>query len=239
MLTILILGREIVMPVISLVNSKGGVGKSTTALILAQVYSKHGYKTALIDADPNQPLMMWEARDPKKVPSNLTIIGGINEQNCVDVIDDASEKFQFVIVDVEGSANMTASITIGRSDFVLIPTRGSQLDADQSSRVIQLINQQSKAYKRDIPYSILFTCTSVLQGRDFKHIRSSMDEGNIPVLDCEMVERAAFRAVMQFGGTIYDLSPKEVSNPKAAITNAEAVAQKVAQLIQQNEEVDA
>lgn len=225
------------MPVVSLVNSKGGVGKSTTALILAQVYAKYGYKTALIDADPNQPLMMWQARDPDKVPSNLTVIGGINEQNCVDVIDEATENFQFVIVDVEGSANMTASITIGRSDFVLIPTRGSQLDADQASRVIQLIKQQSKAYKRDISYGILFTCTSVLQGRDFKHIRASLNSADIPVLECEMVERAAFRAIMQFGGTIYDLSSNEVSKPEAAVKNAEAVAEVLAKALKEQEVV--
>jgi hypothetical protein len=33
--------------------------------------------------------------------------------------------------------------------------------------------------------------------------------------------------MMQFGGTIYDLSPKETSNPVAAIENAEAFARAV------------
>ena len=44
------------MPVIVLCSTKGGVGKSTTALVLAQVYAQAGSEVTLIDADPNQPL---------------------------------------------------------------------------------------------------------------------------------------------------------------------------------------
>jgi chromosome partitioning protein len=52
-----------------------------------------------------------------------------------------------------------------------------------------------------------------------------------------MVERAAFRAIMQFGGTIYDLSANEVSKPDAAIKNAEAVAEILAKAILNKQEV--
>ena len=51
-----------------------------------------------------------------------------------------------------------------------------------------------------------------------------LQDAGIPILPAEMVERAAFRAIMQIGGTIYDLGPGDVANPEAAIENAEAVA---------------
>ncbi|WP_306666057.1 ParA family protein, partial [Escherichia fergusonii] len=48
-----------VMPVISFVSSKGGVGKTTSAVVLAGEFAAAGRKVCLIDADPNRPLEAW------------------------------------------------------------------------------------------------------------------------------------------------------------------------------------
>lgn len=211
------------MPVIAFANSKGGVGKSTTALVVAQVLAQEAPVT-LLDADPNQPLAAWQGRDPEHVPANLRVIRDVNEDNIIDQIDTNAARDPFVLVDLEGTANMAVSYAIGRADLVVIPMRGSQLDADQAARVIQLIDRQKKAFKRAIPYAVLFTCTNVLRGRDFKFIQQQLQDAGIPVLPAEMVERAAFRSIMQLGGTIYDLRKADVTNPEAAVENAEAVA---------------
>ncbi len=212
------------MPVIAFANSKGGVGKSTTALVLAQVYAQAGMHVSLIDADPNQPIGRWLGKDPARAPEKLHVYPGVTEDTIVDAIDEAAGRDPFVLVDLEGSANLALSYAIGRSDVVVIPMRGSQLDADQALRVMQLVQRESRAYRRDIPYVVVYTCTSpALRGRDFRHIDRQLAEKGVPVLPVELVERAAFRAIIQLGGTIYDLTPAEVSNPQAAIRNAEAL----------------
>ncbi len=222
------------MPVIAFANSKGGVGKSTTALALAQVFAKGGASVTLIDADPNQPLARWAAKDPGNVPQNLKILPDITEETIIEAIDQAATRDPFVLVDLEGSANVAVSYAIGRADLALIPMRGSQLDADQAARVIKLIEREARAYRRKIPFAVVFTCTSpVLRSRDFKHIERQFIQSNIPVLPVEMVERAAFRAMIQLGGTLYDLTQAEVNNPQAAITNAEALAKSVVTFIKQ------
>lgn len=45
-------GRAFMSEVISLINEKGGVGKSTSAITIAQILSISGYKVLLIDLDP-------------------------------------------------------------------------------------------------------------------------------------------------------------------------------------------
>ena len=211
------------MPVITLASSKGGVGKSTTALILAQVVARHGSAATILDADPNQPIAKWAKRDPGRVPLNLTVMPAINEDNILDAIDTAAERDPFVFIDPEGSRNVALSYAIGRADFVLVPMRGSQLDADEAVAIVKLIKREERAVRRPIPYAILFTCTSTIRGRDVAHIETQLRQNGIPMLPVGMTERAAFRAIFQLGGTLYDLTRADANKPEAAIENAEAV----------------
>lgn len=227
------------MPVIVTCSTKGGVGKSTTALILAQVYAQAGAGVTMLDADPNQPIAKWALRTGDQKPSCLKVIPDVNELNILDLIDNASATDPYIIVDLEGSANMTASYAISRADLVLIPMRGKQLDADEAAKVVSMIERNGRAWRREIPYRIMFSMISALRSKELRHIEASFKENNIPMLDTAVAERAAFSAIFQLGGTIYDLSKEDVSKPDAAIENAEAVAKSVFDIIQQTQQAAA
>lgn len=227
------------MPTIVFANSKGGAGKTTSALAIAQVLAYSGASVALLDADPNQPIKAWAERQPSRVPHGLSVIGGVTETTILDAIDDACRTHAFVLVDLEGTANLAMSYAIGRSDLVIIPMRGSQLDADQTVRVISLIRREEQAYRRPIPHTVLFTATSpAIRSRDLASLRAELASHGVHCLDAEMTERAAFRAMMQYGGTLYDLTAAEAHNPDAAIENATAVADAVINRINQKKEPD-
>ena len=207
------------------------MGKSTSALVLAQVLAHHNSSVTLIDADPNQPLKKWARRDPDRVPFNLHIVPDVNEDTILSVIDEATTKDAFVVIDLEGSKNITVSYAIGRSDLVLIPIQGSQLDADQGAAVIKLIEREKQAFNREIEYAVLFTRSSVIQARDVTHVRQQLADNGITVLNTELVERSAFRTIFQLGGSIYDLTNKETSKPERAVENAEALANSVVEML--------
>lgn len=220
------------MPVIVFANSKGGVGKTTSAALLAQVLTHYGASVSLIDADPNKPLSSWWRRGPEWVPPQLRLIPEVSENTIIPVLDEEEGKSAFVLVDLEGSANLASTFAVSRADLVLIPMQGSQLDADQSKRVIDLIHREETVFRRKIPYAAYFTRTSAaIRPKDLRHIQASLKEAGVPVLPVELTERAAYRAIMQLGGTVYDLMPSEVSNPDAAIENAEAFASEVTRLL--------
>ena len=146
------------MPTISLASSKGGAGKSTSAVLLATELAQRGAAVTIIDADPNQPVLRW-SRKPGK-PKNLTVIGDVSEETLIDAIDDAARKTAFVIVDLEGTASVMVAHAMTRSDLVIIPTKGSELDGIEAAKVIQFINRQERAYHRKIPFAVLFTQTN-------------------------------------------------------------------------------
>ena len=51
-----------VMAVISVCSTKGGVGKTTLVICLADAYARQGGSVAIIDADPNGHVASWRER---------------------------------------------------------------------------------------------------------------------------------------------------------------------------------
>jgi len=206
------------MTVIVLASSKGGVGKSTTALCLAQVLAREGVGVSLLDADPNAPILSWY-KQSEQVDKSLSVIGPLNENNIYEAIEEAKHTSQVVIVDLEGSANLAVSYAITEADLVLIPLQGSQLDADEAAKIIRMISRAGRQLKKQIPYMAFFTRCSFIKSRTNKHISASLLEADIPVAQTEIVERDAFKAVFSYGGFLHDLDNAEVSHPEKAVNN--------------------
>lgn len=213
------------MQVIVFASSKGGVGKTTSALTLASVLTRHGAPTTLIDADPNAPLALWAQRFPDVVPAGLTVRKAFRT-DVAEIIDGASDPF--VIVDLEGSRNEEVSVAIGRADLVLIPMKGNQLDADEAVNVIKVIRKQETIFRRKIPFRVFLSQTSpVIMDRGMRDICDQMRDNSIPMMKTAMVERAAFKVPFRLGGTLYDLSERETNHPEVAIRNSESFAEEV------------
>jgi chromosome partitioning protein len=207
------------MPTISFASSKGGAGKSTSAVLLATELAQRGTTVTIIDADPNQPVLRWSRKAGK--PESLSVIGGVREETLIDEIDAAARKTAFVIVDLEGTASVMVAHAMTRSDLVIIPTKGSELDGIEAAKVIQFIGRQERAYNRKIPFAVLFTQTNpAVRPRTLKSLEADMLTQGIPVLGAALHERDAYRAIFSFGGTLSSLKPDLVRNIPAAIGNA-------------------
>ena len=194
------------MPTIVFASPKGGVGKSTAAVILATELAGFGAGVSMIDADPNRPLSQWAKRPGR--PSNLTVHSDVSEETIIDIIEAATIKTPFVIVDLEGTASMMVGYAMSRADLVIIPVQGSHLDATEAAKAIKLVRAQERVFKRTIPYAILFTRTSVaIRTRTFQSIEDEFANNQIPMFRTHLHERDAYRALFAFGGAPGSPSP--------------------------------
>jgi chromosome partitioning protein len=218
------------MPTIVFASPKGGVGKSTAAVLLANELASHGGSVTMIDADPNRPLTHWASRPGK--PERLNVIAATAEDSIIDTIENAARQTAFVIVDLEGTASMMAGYAMSRADLVIIPAQGSHLDATEAVKAIKLVEEQEKAFRKRIPFAILFTRTSAaIRPRTLQNIEAQFLQKKIPMFGSQIHEREAYRAMFAFGGTLAGLDPAQVSNLPAARTNARAFAAEVLEIL--------
>ncbi len=212
------------MPVIAFANSKGGSGKTTSALLLACELANTKAVT-LIDADPRHPISKTWAALPGK-PEPLTVVENDSEKTILDEIETAAARDPFVIIDLEGTASRLTSYAISQCDLVIIPMKEQQQDAEAALDVIREIHRDMKAMRRDIPYAVLFTQSKVIaKSRTSRHIAKQFRENpNINTFDTEIFERDAFAALFTNGGTVRRLDNKTVNNLDRAIDNVQAFA---------------
>lgn len=218
------------MPTIVFASSKGGCGKTVSAVLLASELAHSGTTVTLIDADPNQPIVRWAAKPG--VPAGMTVISSVSETTLLDDIDAARRSAAFVVVDLEGTANLMVAQAMSRADLVIIPLQGAELDAVESIKVIEFLKRQERAYGRVIRYSLLFTKTSpAVRSRTLKSIEREFYDGGIPMFGTPLHERDAFRAVFNFGATLYELDQKLVGGIQQAIENVQQFASEVVEML--------
>jgi chromosome partitioning protein len=205
------------MPTIAFVSSKGGAGKTTSAFLLATALARFQGVT-VIDADPNHPIQSWASGG--NAPENLTVVSDVDEDTIIERIEDAAANTPFVIVDLEGTAAKIVVYAISQADLVIIPTQGSQLDANEAGRAVRLVMQSQKMTKNETPYAVLLTRTSpTIRTRTQTHIQKGLIAAGVPVFNTQLNERDAFRAVFSFQQTLDGLSPSDVSNLDQAKIN--------------------
>lgn len=225
------------MPIIAFVSPKGGAGKTTSALVLADQIARAADVT-VIDADPNKPIFKWSQGGAK--PERMSVVSEVDENDIIDKIEEAASRTPFVIVDLEGTAAKIVVLAISQADLVIVPTQGSQLDAEEAKKAFQVIRQQEKMVQRQVPgyrlpYSVLLTRTnSAIRTRTLTHIERGIVGAGIPVFKTEMNEREAFRAMFSFRQTLDGLSDTDVANLGKARANAENFAREVISTLRTN-----
>ena len=221
------------MHTIAFANPKGGTGKSTSALILAEQLASSGLKTAIIDNDPSQNLLHWykERRDAG-LPEIFKVFEKRTPENYDELVDKLDANFDMLVVDMEGVKDLMASVVTMSADLVVIPLQLSPMDARNAASQVSIVRMASKHTKRAIPYTFLFTRTNaIIKTKLQKSIQAEMH--NLPVMSVSLVERAAYKHMHEDGQLLSEL--REVSGLEQAKANAIAFAQEIIDILKRGD----
>ena len=192
------------MPVIVMASAKGGVGKTTCAIILAAGFARQGGKVTLFDCDPNQSLTRWASRN---LPDNVTHGGHPGANEIVTAIRDADGDGRIVVVDLEGIASRTVSRAIAMADLVLVPMQATAIDAEIGSEALGLVREEEELMDRRIPHAVVLTRTSAaVMSRVQRSLETALSEAEVDVIKPALVQRQAFAELFRHGGDLESMA---------------------------------
>ena len=84
---------------LSVINLKGGVGKSTLACALSVCAGEDGQKVALIDVDPQGTTRDWHALRMRKQTGQPLLLSGSNVQEALKTAE--AEEVDWVFIDTQ------------------------------------------------------------------------------------------------------------------------------------------
>lgn len=216
------------MTIITFASSKGGAGKTTSAIILASTLAQK-HRVCVIDADPAERIVAWAEK--KVLPETIEVRSCTSERDIHDEIDRAERQFDFTILDLEGAGTRLNAFAMGESDLVVIPMGDEQPDAEGAIETLAQVSLEARAMRREIPVRILFARTqAAVKSRLAKSLNAQVRD-RIGAFTVELNARTAFSSLHNFGGTLYELDAKEVTGVDKAIANAERFAAEILEVL--------
>ena len=207
------------IPIVSLASTKGGVGKTTLAYVLATEVSRrlaHATSAGVpaqgaLPAGSSAPL--WRGRvtcidaDPNRT---LAQVLHLTKDRLITCVESDSERLlgdlrraqaeaDLVVVDLEGTANQAMLYAAGKSDLVLVPAQPSRFDVVEAVKTVGVVRKAADLVGRDIAHRVVLSRTPVLRQRVADHSRTQFLRAELPLLPVELVQRAAFQSMTYTG----------------------------------------
>lgn len=149
--------------IISLVNSKGGVGKSTLAGSLAGWLASHGRSVILADCDTQQSSSEWIT---EALP-DLQVVRLANADAVLDELPALAQEADFVIADGPGSQTETSRALLMWADLAILPCKASMFEARALNKNTAFV-RQAQAIRKGPPEVIAVLS---MVGREYRLTR--------------------------------------------------------------------
>lgn len=139
---------ELKVKLLTIVNGKGGVGKTTTAFSLAASFALGGQTVLLVDTDPQASASWWYERSETQpfeliTESDPAMLTRLREVGGYDL----------AIIDTQPALSSAAlAEVIKLSDFVLVPTPPSALDLNAVIETVRTMLAPSQ-----VKYRVMLT----------------------------------------------------------------------------------
>lgn len=144
--------------IISLVQVKGGAGRSTVATNLAAFFSGSGISTLVIDADlPQGTASSWFAvRHQVKPSEKLQLAEARDHRELVQRVEQAHSQFQCIIIDAPPRIAEVTRAALVLGDLSLIPIGASVAEIWATFDLLKTIGE-AREVKPDLDARVIWT----------------------------------------------------------------------------------
>lgn len=181
--------------VVSLVNTKGGVGKSFLSVHLAVWLADFGYNVALIDADDQQTSSKWLIEAGEHAVTVWVLEGNSEERRAEDLrrtVNKLQGTSDFIVIDTKGSAGLSTSTAVLKSDLACVPLQPSASDLWPIENALSTIRVSQEARGGEPKAFLILNQTddADVLARD---VRSLAEQFQVPMAETNIKRLRAYR----------------------------------------------
>ena len=205
--------------VYSFLNQKGGVGKTTLAIHVADAFARQGKRVLLVDADPQASALDWAAS--RKTDGGFPVVG-LPKASLHKELPQLGRDFNIVIIDGSPRVYEVARSAIIASHAVFIPVQPSPYDVWAAKEIVDLIHE-AQVFKPAIRAAFIINrrIANTALGRD---VAEALADYPIPVLKTIVGQRIILAESAAQGQTVCDTAPSH-----AAAKELQKLAEEIAE----------
>ena len=208
--------------IISVLNQKGGVGKTTIAVHISAALARQGARVLLIDADPQGSALDWSA---SRQAEPLFHVVGLPKANLHKEVPAHAENYDHIVIDGPPRVNELARSAILAADQIIIPVQPSPYDVWAADEIVTLI-REAQTFKEDIRSAFVINrkIVNTAIGRDVKEALASYQ---LPVLDANVCQRVSFAESAATGSTVLEIDPDSLASREIMALAKEILGQQL------------
>ncbi len=187
------------MPIVSILNTKGGVGKTTISVNLTRYFTKElGLKTLLVDSDAQGSAFNWH----EKSNGDLVDLVGLDRPTLDKDVIKFKNVYDWIFIDGSPQVSKMAISAINCSDIVLVPVQPSPYDIWASEDVITFIKDKIRLKVPLKPF--LLISRAILNTNLDKNVETELEKYELPIMRSKTSQRVIYAETAAIGSTVVD-----------------------------------
>lgn len=180
--------------IVAVINIKGGVGKTTTAIALASAAAADGRRVVVLDTDEQSSASLWDYAAEQSGERLPFEVASANIATLHRLKDDPGT---FVVIDTPPTGKVTDEAK-DVADFVVVPTSPNGIDLQQTYAVVSNLEEIGK------PYGVLITRAEP-RTIALRSAEQFLADGGFSTFDTVIYKRADLGNIYghPFGGDLY------------------------------------
>jgi chromosome partitioning protein len=210
------------MKVITFLNSKGGVGKTTLAINIERAIRKYrNVRIVMVDADRQCSLTDWySAHSESHYPPPYTPVVNVSSRQTLQSAYQiaAQSKYDYMIIDTAGKTQDMLGTALTMSDLAIIPIKPSALDVWSSIDTIDLLQS---AYGRNPTLKAMLVLNQAIRNSTLNmEVASALAEiKEAPRLSPNFIHgRVAYARTINEGNTVFDSNDEAAKQEISSLT---------------------